>query len=146
MEKHIITDLKKGQIDLFLLWRVLQGNIIKIVILAVLLGGAVGLYRYTNAEPYYTAKIKFLVSGVSAEYDNGKLVGVYANIGAASMVVVTSQATRPDRAAVPSLSSAIPTATPMANRIAIWSMIEEAALIIRAETMLLAPQPTGSIQ
>ena len=82
MEKHIITDLKKGQIDIFLLWRVLQGNIIKIIVLAMLLGGAIGLYRYTNAEPYYTANIKFLVSGVTAQYENGELIGVYPNVGA----------------------------------------------------------------
>ncbi len=90
MEKHIITDLKKGQIDIFLLWRVLQGNIIKIVVIAMLLGGAVGLYRYTNAEPYYTANIKFLISGVSAHVVNGEIVGVYANIGAQSTAAGTN--------------------------------------------------------
>lgn len=88
MEKHIITDLKKGQIDIFLLWRVLQGNIIKIVVLAILLGGAVGLYRYTNAEPYYTAKIKFLVSGITLQTDKeGNVIGVLNNIGAQSTAV-----------------------------------------------------------
>lgn len=91
MEKHIKTDLKKGQVDIYFLLRVLQGNIIKILILAIVLGGALGLYRHTNAVPYDTAEVKFLVSGVSLQYNkDGDFLGATANIGSNSTSVGTS--------------------------------------------------------
>ena len=91
MEKHIKTDLKKGQVDIYFLLRVLQGNFIKILVLAIVLGGALGIYRHTNAVPYDTAEVKFLVSGVSAKYNtDGELVGVVANTGSTASTVGTS--------------------------------------------------------
>ena len=91
MEKHIKADLKKGQVDIYFLLRVLQGNFIKILVLAIVLGGALGIYRHTNAVPYDTAEVKFLVSGVSAKYNtDGELVGVVANTGSAASTVGTS--------------------------------------------------------
>ena len=91
MEKHIKADLKKGQVDIYFLLRVLQGNFIKILILAIVLGGALGIYRHTNAVPYDTADVKFLVSGVSAKYNtDGELVGVVANTGNTATSVGTS--------------------------------------------------------
>ncbi len=63
MEKHIIEDVKKNQVDVLFLWRVLQGNIIKILLVAVLLAGALGVYRHTNTVPYYTTDVCFIVTG-----------------------------------------------------------------------------------
>ena len=91
MEKHIKTDLKKGQVDIYFLLRVLQGNFIKILVLAIVIGGALGIYRHTNAVPYDTAEVKFLVSGVTAKYNNdGELIGVVGNTGNTATSVGTS--------------------------------------------------------
>jgi capsular exopolysaccharide synthesis family protein len=54
------------------------------------LGGALGIYRHTNAVPYDTANVKFLVSGVTAQYKDGELIGVVANTGNAASTVGTS--------------------------------------------------------
>ena len=64
MASRYIKEQQKVQVDLVLLWRVLQANLIKIGVVALLLGAALGLYRYTNAVPTYTTETKFLVNGV----------------------------------------------------------------------------------
>ena len=82
MASRYIKEQQKVQVDLVLLWRVLQANIIKIGIVALLLGAALGLYRYSNAVPMYNTETKFLVNGVDLLYDrenNYKVVGAVAN-------------------------------------------------------------------
>jgi len=82
MASRYIKEQQKVQVDLVLLWRVLQANIIKIGVVALLLGAALGLYRYTNAVPMYKTETKFLVNGVDLLYDrenNYKVVGAVAN-------------------------------------------------------------------
>ena len=81
MANRYVKDQQKGQVDLLLLWRVLQGNLIKIGVVAVLMAIAVGVYRYTNSDPYYYAETKFLVSGVSVYYDEQsfEILGAVAN-------------------------------------------------------------------
>ena len=54
--------------------------------------------------------------------------------------------TNPDNAAAPSLSLDIPYATPIAKRIGILSIIALPDLIKNAAAILLAPQPSESIQ
>ena len=61
-------------------------------------------------------------------------------------VVITNQDTRPARPAEPSLSSDIPIPTPIAKRIAMLSIRAPPAFKRIAATILLAPQPVGSIQ
>ena len=61
-------------------------------------------------------------------------------------VVIINHETRPARPAVPSLSSDIPTATPIANKIPMLSINDPPALIKNAAPALFAPQPVGSIQ
>lgn len=69
MAKHIIKDTQKSQIDVYLLWKVFQGNLIKILVVAVLAAGIAGLYRYTNTVPYYSTDVSFIVTGVQMGYD-----------------------------------------------------------------------------
>lgn len=57
---------------LYLLLKVLQGNIIKILVVAIVFGVAIGLYRYSNSRPYYSTEVKFLVSGVQLKEINGE--------------------------------------------------------------------------
>ncbi len=80
-KKHIVEDLKKSQIDLLLLWRVLQGNFLKIIILAVVLAAALGIYRYTNSTPYYTVEAKFLMSGVTTTINKDGDIVIMPSIG-----------------------------------------------------------------
>lgn len=89
MAKYIKTDLKKGQVDIYFMLRVLQGNFIKILILAIVLGGALGLYRYANATPYDTAQVKFLVNGVTMHYDQntGEFIGATTNVSTAGSAI-----------------------------------------------------------
>ena len=61
-------------------------------------------------------------------------------------VVIINHDTSAARPPVPSLSSDIPTPTPIANKIPMLSMIDPPALIKKAAIALLAPQPVGSIQ
>ena len=82
MASRYIKEQQKVQVDLVLLWRVLQANLIKIGVVALLLGAALGLYRYTNAVPTYNTETKFLVNGVNFVYDKEnpyQVVGAVAN-------------------------------------------------------------------
>lgn len=68
MEKEknsILKNSQSGQIDYYLLLKVLQGNLIKILIIAILIGGFTGLVRYASTSPYYTAEVKFLINTVT---------------------------------------------------------------------------------
>ncbi len=81
-QKHIVEDGGKSPIDLFLLWRVLQGNFLKVLIVAVILGAALGVYRYTNSSPYYSVDVVFITKGVAGGYtevtdENGNIIKDY---------------------------------------------------------------------
>lgn len=96
MANRYVKDQQEGQIDLLLLLRVLQGNILKIAIVAVLLAVAAGLFRYTNSVPYYSVDAKFLVSGVQIQYDtNHQISGAVAlsgSYGAANGAAIANNA------------------------------------------------------
>lgn len=62
------------------------------------------------------------------------------------IVVMVRKPTRPDSAEAPSLSRAMPMATPTANSRPKLSRIAEPVLTRYAETTLLPPQALGSIQ
>ncbi len=64
-KKTIIKNKQINQVDYHLLLKVLQVNIIRILIIAVLMGGLFGLLRYVTASPYYTAEVKFIFNTVS---------------------------------------------------------------------------------
>ena len=88
MASRYIKEQQKGQIDLLLLWRVLQGNIIKIGIVAVLLAAAVGLFRYTNSSPFYRTDSKFLVSGVQINYTDKTYSEIQSAISSANLAAM----------------------------------------------------------
>lgn len=94
MASRYIKEQQKGQVDVLLLWRVLLGNFIKIGVVAVLLAAALGLYRYTNAEPYYNLDTKFLMNGLSYHYasDTNELVQVVANPNSSSALNIAYNA------------------------------------------------------
>ena len=70
MENNTIFKNKQSsQVDYYLLLKVLQGNLIKILIVAVLIAGFSGLIRYASATPYYTAEVKFMFNQVGLVYD-----------------------------------------------------------------------------
>lgn len=94
MASRYIKEQQKVQVDLIMLWRVLQANILKIVIVALLLGSAVGLYRYTNAVPTFTAETKFLVSGVQIYRDDEsfEIVGAVSSNSASAGAAVAYNA------------------------------------------------------
>ena len=93
MPSRYIKEQQKVQVDLVLLWRVLQANIIKIGIVALLLGVALGLYRYTNAVPTYNTETKFLVNGVQIVRDDEfEIVGAMAVNNAAAGAAVAYNA------------------------------------------------------
>ena len=94
MARRYIKEQQKGQVDVLLLWRVLLGNFIKIGVVAVLLAAALGLYRYTNAEPYYNLDTKFLMNGLSYHYasDTNELVQVVANPNSSSALNIAYNA------------------------------------------------------
>ncbi len=88
MASRYIKEQQKGQIDLLLLWKVLQGNIIKIGIVAVLLAAAVGLFRYTNSSPFYRTDSKFLVSGVQINYTDKTYSEIQSAISSANLAAM----------------------------------------------------------
>ena len=93
MASRYIKEQQKVQVDLVLLWRVLQANLIKIGVVALLLGAALGLYRYTNAVPTYTTETKFLVNGVQIyRDDNLEIVGAIATNNASTAAAVAYNA------------------------------------------------------
>ena len=93
MASRYIKEQQKVQVDLVLLWRVLQANLIKIGVVALLLGAALGLYRYTNAVPTYTTETKFLVNGVQIyRDDNFEIVGAIATNNASTAAAVAYNA------------------------------------------------------
>lgn len=77
--KYIIKDTKEGQIDLVLLWRVLVQNFVLILVVGILLAGLLGAFRFLTNDPYYTADIKFIVSGVKISYQPDGQVTVTPN-------------------------------------------------------------------
>ncbi len=83
--RYIVQDAKEGQIELSLLWHVFISNIWKILIVAVLAAGLLGVFRYFTYQPYYTADIQFLVTGKNIGYRNGEYV-VEANASSGSTV------------------------------------------------------------
>ena len=93
MASRYIKEQQKVQVDLVLLWRVLQANLIKIGVVALLLGAALGLYRYTNAVPTYNTETKFLVNGVQIyRNDEFEVVGAVANNNASAGAAVAYNA------------------------------------------------------
>ena len=68
MEKEknsIVKNSRSGQVDYYLLLKVLQGSLMRILIVAVLVGGLAGLVRYAGTSPHYTAEVKFLINTVT---------------------------------------------------------------------------------
>lgn len=63
-KKSILKNSRSGQVDYDFLLKVLHGNLIKILVIACLIGGFAGLVRYAWASPYYTAEVKFLINTV----------------------------------------------------------------------------------
>ncbi len=97
MAKHINKDWTKGQIDVYLLWRVLQGNIIKIVVVAMVLAAALGLYRYTNAVPTYSLDVRFIVTGVAYDNKTNSVVSSTSTNYGASLAVTSPYIITEDR-------------------------------------------------
>lgn len=54
-----------GQVDLSYLFKVLKNNVILILVVAVLCGGAAGLYREVTTRDTYTSQVSFFVNGVA---------------------------------------------------------------------------------
>ena len=63
-----------GHMSLLYLLKVLKSNIVIILVVALLCGGAAGVFRYVSTEVTYTSEVSFFVSGYAINGTGQKYV------------------------------------------------------------------------